>query len=396
MHAEKIIQDLLSRQCAFIHAKRRACIAKFVEAGRRGGLGLLRMSRWLDEETDLRHRIKSCDRLLSNAHLSKERSHVYRAMNLGVLARHRHIGVIVDWSDLRADGSAHLLRAAAIVKGRAFVVYEEVHAQKDYGSPDIHRQFLMNLRAVLPSGCEPVLVTDAGFRATWFKLASELSFEWMGRIRNRDMVRADGSMDWVGCKTLYSRATSRPQDLGKFTYVRSNTVESRLVTIKKRPKGRHKRTKSGKRSRSTNNSKNQSAQIEPWLLAVSPGLARLSARKIIDLYSGRMQIEQTFRDIKNGKWGLALKDSQTKKLQRLEALLLIGALITYSLWLIGLAAGQRGYRVAYGSKKKAGATLSVISLAQQCINEGKRLFRSKRQFAEALDELANMVMSFEI
>lgn len=395
MHASGIIQDLLSKKCAFIHAKRRRCLAKLVEAGRHG-LSLLNISRALSGGTALRHRIKCCDRLLSNTHLSKERSQIYRAMNDGVLARHRHIGIIVDWSDLRADGSAHLLRAAAIVKGRAFVLYEEVHALKDYGSPTIHRQFLSNLRAVIPAGCEPVLVTDAGFRATWFKIANELNFEWMGRIRNRDLVRAEGSTEWVGCKTLYSRATARPKNLGQFDYVQSNTVESRLVTIKKPAKRRHNRTKSGKRSRSTQSMKNRAAQIEPWLLAVSPGLATLSAREVVALYSGRMQIEQTFRDIKNGKWGLALKDSQTKKLQRLETLLLIGALLTYALWLIGLAAIQRGYRVAYGSKKKASSTLSIISLARQCLNERAPLFRSKRQFADALYELASMVMRFEL
>ena len=396
MHATRIIQDLLSEKCASIHAKRRHCLAKLVEAGRKSGLSLLRMSKALGGASALRYRIKCCDRLLSNPHLVKERGQIYRAMNDGVLARQKNIGIIIDWSDLRPDGSAHLLRAAAIVKGRAFVVYEEVHAGKDCGSSKVHREFLINLRTVLPTDCRPVLVTDAGFRATWFKLASELDFDWIGRIRNRDLVRDEGSGEWFGCKTLYARATGRPKNLGRFDYVRSNPTPCRLVAFKKPSKGRHHRTKFGKASRNTQSLKNRSGQIEPWLLAVSEGLAPLSAAKIIALYSGRMQIEQTFRDVKNGKWGLGLADSQTKKLPRLAVLLLLGALITYALWLIGLAARQQGFHVTYGSKKKAICTLSVISSAQHFLNEPRRLKLLKRQLEDALSELASLVMKVEI
>jgi hypothetical protein len=35
--------------------------------------------------------------------------------------------IIVDWSDLHADGSRQLLRAAPIVQGRALTLFEEVH-----------------------------------------------------------------------------------------------------------------------------------------------------------------------------------------------------------------------------------------------------------------------------
>jgi hypothetical protein len=396
MHASVIIQDLLSKKCPAIHAKRRGCIAKLVEAGRKGGLGLLRMSRVLSQKTALRHRIKCCDRLLSNAHLSKERTQIYRALTEAVLTGRGRVGIIIDWSDLLADGSGHLLRAAAIVKGRAFVVYEEVHAGQDYGSPKVHRRFLEILRTILPSDCQPILVTDAGFRATWFKLASELQYEWVGRIRNRDNVSAQGSGQWQGCKTLYARANARPQCLGWYEYAKSNRTHCRLVAIRKAPKGRHCLTASGKPSRSAKSLKSRAGQIEPWLLAVSPGLAGLNAAKVVALYSGRMQIEQTFRDVKNGQWGLGLSHSQTRKHQRLAILLLLGALITYALWLIGLAANRCEYRIHYGSKKKAPTTLSIISLAQSWLNECHRPSISKRQLAEAVCELASMVMRIEI
>ena len=390
MHAQRIIQDLLEKKCSEIHAKRRACVAKLVEAARAGGIGLLKMSRGLPATTKLRHRIKCCDRLLSNPHLYNERTQIYGALCRSVLPDQCRIGIIIDWSDLLADGSAHLLRAAAVVKGRAFVLYEEVHQGKDYGSAAAHRQFLTTLRELLPAQCQPVLITDAGFRATWFEIANELQYEWIGRIRNRDMVRADGTSQWDGCKTWYSHATSRARSLGSFEYARSNPIPCRLVVYKKPAQGRHRRTAFGQSARSRSSLKNRAAQIEPWLLAVSPSLASFSAKRIVALYTGRMQIEQTFRDIKNPQWGLGLSDSQTRKRQRLAILLLLGALATYALWLIGLAAAQGGYRVQYGSKAKAATTLSIISLAQLWISE-KNACPTPSKLASALQTLTEYV-----
>lgn len=67
------------------------------------------------------------------------------------------------------------------------------------------------------------------------------------------------------------------------------------------------------------------AQTEPWLLAASPTLAELDAQAGVDLYSGRMPIEQSFREVKNPRWGRGLSLSQTTRPDRLAILLLIGA-----------------------------------------------------------------------
>jgi hypothetical protein len=396
MHAQRIIQELLDRKCSEIHAKRRCCLAKLVEAGRIGGLCVVKMAQWLASKTTMKHRIKCCDRLLSNPHLSQERLAIYRALSESILAGHQHIAITVDWSDLLRDGSLHLLRAAVTVKGRAFVLYEEVHEKGDLGSPAVHRRFLETLREVLPDQCRPVLVTDAGFRSTWFKLATDLAFSWVGRIRNRDMVCPAGSGQWKGCKAWYDGATATPRCLGHFEYVRANATPCRLVLYKKVPQGRHRRTAFGKRALSTNSKKHRSTQIEPWLLAASPDLEALSAKQVVKIYAGRMQIEQTFRDVKNAQWGMGLSESQTRKPRRLEILLLLGALISYALWLIGLAAASAGYHVSYGSKKKSASTLSILTLARHYLTEELRPKLNVQAFKRALLELINLVQVVKI
>lgn len=394
MHAQRIIQDLLAAECPSIHAKRRACVAAMAQAGSKGGLSLMGMSRLVNGATSIRHRIKRCDRLLGNSKLEKERHLVYGAMARRVIGAMVQPMIIVDWSDLCPDRSRQLLRAALMVQGRALTLYEEVHPLACATSLKVHRAFLKRLKDILPLDCRPIFVTDAGFRSTWFKLLDSMGYAWIGRIRNRDMVRPSvGDHAWRGCKTLYAKAGCQAKDLGQFQYVRCNPVACRLVLIKKKPKGRHHTTVHKKRTRSARSKKQARAQKEPWLLAVSPQLAALSATEIVAIYCGRMQIEQTFRDVKNPRWGLGLSESQTRKPQRVAILLLLGALACYALWLIGLALRSSGYRIEFGSRKKAATALSVISLARWWLAENNAAMLSRRQLHTALILLRSMVLA---
>lgn len=280
MHAQRIIQDLLATECPSIHARRRACVAAMTEAGSKGGLILMGMSRVASSATSLRHRIKQCDRLSGNSKLAKARHLIYGAMARRILHRIAQPLIIVDWSDLCPDRSQQLLRAALIVQGRALTLYEEVHPLSRAASLKVHRAFLKRLKAILPPHCEPVFITDAGFRSTWFKLLDGMGYAWIGRIRNRDMVCSiSDDHVWHGCKTLYAKATCEPRDLGQFHYVRCHPVACRLVLIKKKAKGGHRTTVYGDVARSRHSLKQARAQKEPWLLAVSPQLAARGARR---------------------------------------------------------------------------------------------------------------------
>jgi hypothetical protein len=58
----------------------------------------------------------------------------------------------------------------------------------------------------------------------------------------------------------------------------------------------------------------------------------------MQLYRQRMQIEETFRDLKCHRWGFGLRYARCNRAARLEMLLLLGALATLVVWLVGLAA----------------------------------------------------------
>ncbi len=391
MHAQRIIQDLLDTDCPTIHAKRRRCVSVMADAGSRGSLSLMGISRALNGSIPIRHRIKRCDRLLGNGKLDEDRLQIYKAMARRLLQGLAQPLIIVDWSDLRADRSQQLLRAALVVKGRALTLYEEVHPIAKAQSPIVHREFLHQLKNILPVDCHPIFVTDAGFRSPWFALLNQFGYAWIGRIRNRDMVSAD-EHNWIGCKDLYFKAQSVAKDLGQFHYVRNNPTACRLILIKKKARYRHHTTLRGEVRTSSRSQKQAQGQTEPWLLAVSPKLSTLTAKAVVTIYSGRMQIEQTFRDIKNHRWGLGLSHSQTRMPNRLASLLLIGALACYALWLIALTVRESGYRIEFGSKKKAAHALSLISLARWWIGEKLLIIFSRRQINEALILLRSMAL----
>lgn len=369
MHALVIVQQLLRSCCPRIHAARLKGILSAVAAAVRGRrLVLTELGRALVSAARVKHNIKRIDRLLGNRHLALERVEVYQAL------AHRLVGarceplIVIDWSDLTADRRWQLLRAAVPIGGRCLTLYEEIHPLARLGSPRVHCAFLANLKALLPEGVRPILITDAGFRAPWFKAVNRLGWHWIGRIRNRTYLRPQGTAAWVGCKTLYARARTRPQALGAYEVVRSNPLACHLCLVK-RPK-RHRIMKSvfGQPVRSNQSLKQARAQREPWLIAASPSLAHLDAAQIINAYAKRMQIEEAFRDLKCMRYGLGFSLSLSRSRERLTALLLIALLSFFVLWLIGQHALARGLQFHFQSNtRRARPVLSLFNLAAQIV-----------------------------
>jgi len=369
MHALSIVQQLLRTCCPYIHTARLAVILAAVAAAVRGRrLTLTELGRAVIGPARVKHNIKRIDRLLGNRHLAAEQREVYQALAHRTLGTLREPLIIVDWSDLTRDRRWQLLRAATPMGGRALTLYEEVHPLTRFGNPRVHWAFLVKLKALLPEGVRPILVTDAGFRAPWFKAVNRLGWHWIGRIRNRTYLRPQGRSAWIGCKALYARAHARPQALGAFAVVRSNPVTGHLFLIK-RPK-RHRIHKSifGQRVRSRRSRKQARAQREPWLLAASPSLAHLDAAQIINAYAKRMQIEESFRDLKCARYGLGFELHLSRSCERLAALLLIALLSLFVLWLIGTQALARRLQFHYQSNtRRSRPVLSVFNLAMQLV-----------------------------
>jgi hypothetical protein len=159
-------------------------------------------------------------------------------------------------------------------------------------------------------------------------------------VRHRSRVRFLGASPrnhWIASKKLYARAETRAVSLGEVELTESKRFSCRLVLVRRSRLGRVHLTRRGERARGGHSRKMARREREPWLLAASASLAELSPAEIAALYAKRMQIEQSFRDLKSHRYGAAFEGSLTRDPRRLEMLLLIHLLATLAAWLEGLA-----------------------------------------------------------
>jgi len=336
MHATQVLQKIFRPVITRLDARNARNLLFAVEAlliGRR--LTLMELARHFPGAERVRAPLKRLDRLLGNRDVQVRRSCFYRAA-VAWLLRSKQPVLIVDWSELKSDGHFHLLRAAVAARGRTLTVYEEVHPEDRKNTPDVEAAFLARLHALLPPGACPILITDAGFRVPWFRAVESLGWHWVGRVRGTTQVCFTGKNKWFGGRRLHRTATPRARSLGNVLLTESNPMGCRLVLLRRSRRGRHQHTRHGQRARNRYAEHMAARTKEPWLLAVSASLDHLSATRITRLYAKRMQIEQSFRDLKSHRYGCAFEDTLTRDPRRLEMLLLIHALASLVAWLEGL------------------------------------------------------------
>jgi len=185
--------------------------------------------------------------------------------------------IVIDWSNLKPDRSWHLLRAAVRLGGRTLPILDMVFPGGQQGSPEAEKRFLQRLANVLPDDVHPILVTDASFRAPWFRAVDALGWHWLGRLRNTTYVKPSDAPDhpqqWVSCKSLYDLATRTPRDLGLMDVVRNQSLPCRMVLHAKPPQGRKHHNRQGAPARNSNSRKNAQREREPWLLMASPAVS---------------------------------------------------------------------------------------------------------------------------
>jgi len=369
MQAQAVLHKLLMNTCPNMHQTRRASLEANVLAalvGRR--LTVTDLGRSIQSETSHKHNIKRADRLLSNSHLHAELFEVTRCICQQCVGTRTRPVILIDWSDLDAYKRHFVLRAAMALEGRSVTLYEEVHTLETKEKRQTHRRFLQQLKSLLPANCKPILVTDAGFRTTWFLEVEALGWDWVGRVRNRHYLRWASGGRWFDAKQCYPWAGSVPKSLGEGVLTVRNQVACRLVIVKDKLKGRKHKNRMGAVAKNAYSRKKAAAQREPWLLATSlPGSSRL-AKQVVDSYRLRMQVEEGFRDLKSHRFGLALNYHRTELAVRLQVLLLIANLALIVIWLLGCATmlKQQHYQFQANSVRDK-RVLSVIFIGLQMV-----------------------------
>jgi hypothetical protein len=329
---------------------------------RTGRLSLTSLGRAIAERTSPKHGIKRIDRLLGNKRLQEDRLAFYRAIAHRLIRQGTRPVIIVDWTGVTPQVWA--LVAAICFEGRALMIYSEAHPISEYLKPHVNLAFLYQLESVLPAGCRPIIVTDAGFRSPWMRLVEGMNWDFVGRIRAPAKVRRDRSEAFVHIENLWQLARVAPADLGTFQIGRKLRYPVRLVAVRKKHRViplPHRIDKGEERFR-------RSAH-EPWILATS---LDSSPAKVAAIYQCRMQIEETFRDAKSSRYGLSLSHARTGSKERANVLLLLAALAHVFFVLVGAAAERKKLHLTYQANSlKNRRVLSLALLGRLVLERGR-------------------------
>ena len=324
MHARTMVARVLAPCLNTLHAKRARALREVIEALLFGGqANLSAIALNLSRRCPFKHRLKCVDRLLGNV---------------------------------------------ALQRSRSVTLYDEIHPQRRLAHPAVHRAFGRRLSHMIPSGCQVIVMTDAGFHAPWFKLVEKQGWGWLGGIRGRNRIRLGTNGSWEPARMLYDRAMLTAGDLGEGAYSRSNPVAARLVLAKRPDKGRHSLNIYGHKRIGRASAKNARAAREPWLLATSLNLRHLSAQAVVNLYAQRMRIEPSFRDTKNVRLGFGLSSSRCRSAPRLEMLLLLTHLAGFVQRLIGESARRQQLDLQFtATRRTSRPEISVLTLGRRLL-----------------------------
>jgi len=182
---------------------------------------------------------------------------------------------------------------------------------------DHEDRLLQRLREVVPEGVGVTVLADRGFGdADLYALHGSLDLDHIIRFRGDVLVTdANGesrpAKDWLlpsgRARILRDvTVTGRPRPVAAVVFVWAKGMK------------------------------------EPWFLACGEGCRQRTAAQIVKLYGRRFTIEESFRDSKDPRFGMGLSSVRIASIERRDRLLLLSALATALLTLLGAAAESLG------------------------------------------------------
>jgi len=262
-----------------------------------------------------KHAIKQVDRLLSNPALDVWTLFAHWVPY--VVGAQAAIIVALDWTEFDADGHATIALSLVTSHGRATpLVWQTVQKTQLKGRRNQYEDaVLQRLHDVLPAGVHVTVLADRGFGdQKLYHFLTELGFDFIVRFRSTVTV-TDATGD-VRPAAEWVPANGQVRQLRQATVTQDFYPLDAVVCVKARQ------------------------MKEPWCLAVR-GPARPGAA-VVKLYGRRFTIEETFRDTKDLRYGLGLSATHIRDVRRRDRLLLICAMATTLLTVLGAAGESLG------------------------------------------------------
>ena len=236
----------------------------------------------------------------------------------------------LDWTDFDADDQTTLVLSIVTSHGRATpLVWRTVVKSELKDQRNDHEDELLDFAAtLLGKEIKVTLLADRGFGdVKLYEFLEKLGWNYVIRFR--------------GCVTVATESeAARPASEWLFANGRVRKIEGARVTHDRTPVPAVVCVKA-------------KGMKDPWILATSR--ADLPGREVVDLYARRFTIEETFRDDKDDRFGLGLKEATIGDPKRRDRLLLVLAIARVILTNLGEAGERLGLDVtlrANTEKKK--------------------------------------------
>lgn len=262
-----------------------------------------------------KHAIKQVDRLLSNS-----------ALNIWALFAHwvpyvvastPAIVVALDWTDFDADDHALIALYLVTAHGRALpLVWRTVSKARLKGRrAQYETEVLLRLHEVLPAGVRVTVLADRGFGdQDLYAQLRDFGFDFV--VRFRGDVTVESAQGESRQARAWVPSNGHVRCLRDARVTRDRSAVDAVVCVKAR------------------------GMRDPWCLAI--GGTTMTGAQAVRLYGRRFTIEETFRDVKDPRYGLGMSATHIGDPRRRDRLLLLCAMAMTLLTLLGAAGESLG------------------------------------------------------
>ena len=391
MFSRELISKALEASCPLIHETRLNAVLDVAQALQHSqNLSLSEMGRHLAGKSDIKHKIKKVDRLEGNEKLHQELGQVYAGLSGYVctyLSQDKAVAIVVDLCFVKDDGLIQMLSAEIVSQGRTIPIYREVFKEGELTKRAEH--FLEGLSTCLPLGREVIIIMDAGFCVDWFKAIESHQWHWVCRIRRGKSIKM--GEEWLSVEAFIPGIKQKTMEYGDVLLTKQHEYACRIVTTRNSYKGRSGKTRRGIKTNKIAGGAYRVSAKEPWILATNlPRTSKGSA--IVKMYSKRMQIEESFRDVKSHQFGLCGRYVRTKCAHRWGVKMLLAAIVQITYWIIGIVGHSQGMQRYFQANtvkdKKVFSyfTLGRLMIAHEKLDNIK--FEDRKLFEIIEEELA--------
>ncbi len=218
-----------------------------------------------------------------------------------VIGKRPEVVAALDWTDFDADDQSTIALHLITKHGRATpLLWKTVEKSDLEGWRNEHEDALLErFGQVVPAGVRVTILADRGFgdHKLYELLKDQLGFDFVIRFRGIIKVTdAKGekraAKDWVPsngrpCTIKSARVTKAAREVAAVVCVKAKDMK------------------------------------EPWCLATSR--VDKTGAEVVQLYGRRFSIEESFRDLKNLRFGMGMSDARVSSTERRDRMLLVGA-----------------------------------------------------------------------